>query len=114
MSATVATEVPAAARALRLGKAGELVLACTENPITFADPIVGPGKLTFAEGAQIRLGGALLASQPVGKWIEFARVGSVENLPEQLGGMMVKSVANDDGTLSLLAKDASGLMIFVR
>ena len=112
--ATVATEVPAAARALRLGKAGELVLACTENPVTFADPIVGPGKLTFAEGAQIRLGGALLASKPVGKWIEFARVGSVENLPTQLGGMLVKRVANDDGTLSLLAKDASGLMIFVR
>ena len=114
VDADVATEVPMTNRAIRIHQAGNLVLDCTENPITFADPIAGPGKLTFAEGAQVRIGGALLASKPVGKWIELARVGAIEGEPSLPSSWTTRTIANDDGTVSLMAREPPGIAIIIR
>jgi len=83
-------------------------------PITFADPIRGEGKLVFAEGAQVRIGGALFASQPLGKPIELARVGAIEGEPALPVDWKQTQVGNADGTVSLFAKPTKGLILLFR
>lgn len=101
-------------RALALADSATVLTIASTNghAIAFGDQIRGRGTLKIAESAKVSLAGALAIAAETG-WAELARVGSVEGLPDQ-GSYRFKTVANDDGTVSLMAKSRGGLLFIVR
>ena len=111
-AAGVATAATVEARALTINDHATLTIDTPTDAITFEDPIRGKGTLKFAEGAKLALGDNL---PKFGKWTEIATVGAVEGEPV-LGddASKFKQVANADGTVTFLAKPATGMTLLVR
>ena len=107
----VETQTVAEDRAMLIDAGATLTLTTADGALVLADPIRGAGTLRFADGAVLEPAGAL-ALLP-GVWTEIARVGAIEGLPV-CGDIRFKTVENDDGTVSLLAKPFSGALIILR
>lgn len=110
----VTTETSDADRALCLRDSASILTVASTNgyAIAFGDPIRGRGTLRIVQAAKVALSGEL-ESSAVSGWTELARVGSVEGLPDQTH-YRFKTVENDDGTVSLMAKVRGGSLIILR
>lgn len=106
----VETQTVAADRAMLIDAGATLTLTAADGALVLADPICGAGTLRFADGVVLEPAGALAVP---GVWTEIARVGAVEGLPV-CETFRFKTVENDDGTVSLLAKPFAGALIILR
>jgi len=113
--APAALSTTAGARALRIERGARLTIAGGAYAISFADPIVGAGTLSFAVGARLKPAGALDAAAGLG-WTTVATVGAVENLANLAAtsdDYRWRVVEQADGQL-LQVKAMLGMMILLR
>ena len=109
----VATSTEPYDRAVQIAEGATLTVDSGDYTITFGEHIIGDGRLVFAEGAKIQLGGSL-AQAAKGNWIPFATVREIEGMPVVPAHYLVRVVDNDNGTDSLEVKIRLGLSIVIR
>ena len=90
-----------------------LTIGKSDFAMRIAEPIVVEGEVAFEADAKLVPTGALAASAEAG-WTPVVTAKAVTGEPTVSDRYRVRTVENDDGTVTLEAKERTGMMILLR